>query len=265
MTPSAPWPRDATHDQLVGDWHLWQRRGGHRTSTDDLLTAGLAVSMWRQHRGAGGHDTPPALYVDLGCGIGSVLLLVAHALRPTLSVGVEAQAQSATMAAGSVAGLSAAPPIEVWHGDLRAVVGTSLPKVPLITGSPPYLPEGSGVLPADVQRRACRFELRGGVEAYCASAASLLSPEGHFVLVFQTLWQERVLRAAQRAGLAPRSVQHVWTRADRPAPFLSVFALQHADAAPTQPSETRFAVRDDSGAWTEAYKEIRATLALSTA
>ena len=32
-----------THDQIVGDWHVYQLRRGHRFSTDDLLVAWTAI------------------------------------------------------------------------------------------------------------------------------------------------------------------------------------------------------------------------------
>ncbi|HUH04733.1 MAG TPA: methyltransferase domain-containing protein, partial [Kofleriaceae bacterium] len=187
------WPADARRDRLIGDWHLHQRRGGHRTSTDDLVTAWFATS-----RTAGA----PARYLDLGCGIGSVLLMTAHRLRPGASLGLEAQPQSVLMARRSIAELPpGAPPIEVACSDFRSWDPAGR-EFELITGSPPYFPLSAGVLPADAQRRGCRFEARGGIEAYCTTAASVLAPRGRFYIVFQTAGDERVLAAAAAAGLA---------------------------------------------------------------
>jgi len=92
----AGWPNDAGHDRLIGDWHAYQRTDGHRTSTDDLFTAWYAVH--RQPHG-------PARYLELGCGVGSVLLMVSHPLRPRSVLGVEAQAQSVAMARRVIAEL----------------------------------------------------------------------------------------------------------------------------------------------------------------
>ena len=241
-----PWPEDANRDRLIGDWFLWQRRGGHRTSTDDLLTAWAAVAA------CGGADR----YLDLGCGIGSVLLQVAHRLRPGETVGVEAQEQSAAMAARSVAELPEPPPISIIHQDLREVEA-SLDPFDLITGSPPYLPEGTGVVSPDPQRAACRFELRGGVEAYCSAAQRLLAPEGWFFLVFQTQWDERVLAAGTTAGLALRWRADVRTRKDREEPFLSVYGFRHE---PGPLASVAFATRDENGELTSDYAEARRLL-----
>lgn len=65
------------------------------------------------------------VYADLGCGVGSSLLLVAHTLRPALSLGVEVQAQSAALAARSAAEISSldncTSPIAVLHMDIRSL------------------------------------------------------------------------------------------------------------------------------------------------
>ena len=54
------WPEDAGRDRIIGDWHIWQRKGGHRTSTDDVLTAWFAASRFGRR---------PERYLDLGCGV----------------------------------------------------------------------------------------------------------------------------------------------------------------------------------------------------
>lgn len=245
------WPEDAIRDRLIGDWHIWQRRGGHRTGTDDVLTAWFAVAR---------SGAPPARYLDLGCGIGSVLLMTAHKLRPQVCTGVEAQPQSARMARRAVTELVEGPEITIVHSDFRSFHrGDDDSPYSLITGSPPYFPLGTGSLPADPQRRACRFEARGGVEAYCDTAARWLAPQGRFYFVFQTTWDARVQAAIAAAGL------HLYARADatmregRPDPFLTVYevGLSPSDA----PIElVALTIRSEAGPFTPEYIAARREL-----
>jgi tRNA1(Val) A37 N6-methylase TrmN6 len=244
-------PDDAEHEELVGSWRMFQRRRGHRTSTDDVVTAWLAVALHG--------DAAPGRYLDLGCGVGSVMLLVAHRLRPRLTIGVEAQAQSALLAERSVRELPAPPSIEVRRGDLRDVVPETHGVFDLVTGSPPYFPLGTGVLSPDAQRRACRFELRGGVEAYCAAAARVLGPGGTFALVFPSDGDERTASAATAAGLSIVAKAALFMRKDRAAPFLTVWGLARE---PRPLRELAFAIRDEHGEITPEYREARALLGL---
>jgi tRNA1Val (adenine37-N6)-methyltransferase len=252
------WPDDAVCDRLIGDWCIWQRRRGHRTSTDDLLVAWFAAQHARAER--------PERYLDLGCGIGSVLLMTAHRLRPLESFGVEAQAQSALMATRSVAELPAgAPAITIRRADLRECDSATMGRFALISGSPPYFPLGTALPAADPQRRACRMELRGGVEAYCDAASRLLTDDGVFVLVHQTLYTQRVLDGAAAAGLALFAQADVRMREDRAEPFLSVYAFAPQRSAasvelPAQVERIELAVRDAAGEISSAYRAVRVAL-----
>jgi len=248
------WPEDAIYDALVANWSIYQRENGHKTSTDDVLTAWYAAKNM--------NPRTPNRYLDLGCGIGSVLLLTSHALRPKYSLGIEAQAQSALMAQKSVSKLPTDLSIQIIHSDFRAAIDAERSRCfDLVTGSPPYFPVGTGTMSKDYQRSACRFELRGGVEAYCASAAQAMSETGSFILVHQTEWNERVLKAAKQAELYLHSQLNVLMREDRDRPFLSVYCFRRAKAVPTYDG---FAIRTASGRITERYKSARAEIGLNT-
>jgi len=243
------WPSDARRDRLIGDWHIYQRAGGHRNSTDDLITAWYAV-----HR----NDVPVRRYLDLGCGVGSVLLMVSHKLGPDIAVGVEAQDQSVAMAARAVAELPAHHTgIELRHADFRDLDFAG-ERFDLVTGSPPYFPMNAGVLPDDPQRRACRFEERGGVEAYVETAASVMSERARFYLVFQTLQSERVTSSAARHDLHLSGRADFRMRADEPEPFLSVFELSKRRVDSLH--SFGCSVRDGYGEVSPEYQRIRREL-----
>src|SRR5688572_10380229 len=134
-TPST----DESLDRLGRDWWIFQLIKGHRFSTDDLATA------WRAS-----YAVPEATSIlDLGCGIGSVGLSTLLRLDPEGSrgvrmVGVEAQEISLALARKTVAYNRIGDRVTLHHGDLREVQLDE--RFRLITGSPPYIPEGKGLL-----------------------------------------------------------------------------------------------------------------------
>lgn len=247
------WPEDAARDRLIGDWHIYQRTGGHRTSTDDLITAWYAI-----HR----RPTRPARYLDLGCGVGSVMLMVSHKLRPLLSQGVEAQAQSVSMAQRSIIELPKhSGDLRIRHADFRDL-DFGGETFDLVTGSPPYFPLHAGVLPDDAQRRACRFEARGGVEIYLQTAARAMREGAAFYLVFQTRSSDRVLSAAAKQGLYLTGRADFLMRRDRAEPFLSVF--EFARESTKAPHYFCCPVRDRDGEISAEYQAIRCELGVSS-
>ena len=106
----------------------------------------------------------PARFADLGCGIGSVLLLLAWRFPAASRLGLEAQEMSVELGAPLArVERRRRTRCEVRRGDLR-----DRPLVPegavfdLVTGTPPYLPPGAGRESRRVQCGPCRFEHRGG-------------------------------------------------------------------------------------------------------
>jgi tRNA1(Val) A37 N6-methylase TrmN6 len=252
------WPDDAVWDQLSARRWFWQRRRGHRTSTDDLLVAWQAVATTGTE--AIGD------YLDLGCGVGSVLLMVADRLKPVRAVGVEAQPQSVLLLQQTLARGPASPPVEVVGADFRAWAERTGRRFDLITGSPPYLPPGTGVPSPDPQRHACRFELRGGVEAYLAAAARVARPHARVHIVQAARDFGRVMEGAQAAGLQPVTRCDVWLSARAEAPLLSVWGFRVHPEGPgavlVAPPASTLVVRDAEGVWSPAWAQVRAVLEL---
>jgi tRNA1(Val) A37 N6-methylase TrmN6 len=188
--------------------------------------------------------------------------MVAHRLRPARCVGVEAQRESFLLASRAVADLpSTFAPVRLVHSDFRDLdLGQ---RFMLITGSPPYFPTHTGVLPADPQRLACRFEVRGGVEAYCQAAARHLEEGGRLFLVHQTAHDARVLAAGGDAGLYLHGRLDAHMRTDRTTPFLSVYEFAPTAPAGAVARET-LSIRGDDGAFTSAYLTARRALGVQT-
>lgn len=238
---------------ICGRWRIFQKLRGHRYSLDDLVTAWFALEA------CAGHEVRAAL--DAGCGSGSVLLMVAWRLPAARVIGVEAQQVSAGLARRSIAWNGVADRCEVRVGDLRDEEllreGESFD---LVTGTPPYIPLGRGVVSERVQRGPACFELRGGIEDYAALAGRALAPSGRFAVCHSDATRTR--RAAVAAGLVVVAERPVVPREGR-APLFSVFAMARAGAvAEAQMPGPPVVVRDAAGQWTSGFRALRQAMGM---
>jgi tRNA1Val (adenine37-N6)-methyltransferase len=218
----APAP-DETLDALCGAWRIFQLRRGHRYSADDLLAA------WYAGEAARRADLAVHRALDLGSGIGSVGLMVAWQFPEARLVTVEAQAASRALAARSARWNGVEDRYTILAGDLREVAPTTA-DFDLVTGSPPYFDPAAGVVSDGPQKGPCRFELRGGVEDYCAAAARAVRPGGRVVLVMASAGRGRVVAGATAAGLVVESWCPVVFKAGR-EPMIDLFSLSLRPAA----------------------------------
>jgi tRNA1Val (adenine37-N6)-methyltransferase len=237
---------------LAGEWRILQHLDGHRWSLDDLVTAWVAAD----ELGA----EPPGRMVDLGCGIGTVLLLLAWRWPGLRAVGIEAQGESVDLARRSLVWNGAEARCVVRHADFRdraALAG--LGGSPLVTGTPPYLPRAAATASPHAQRAHCRLELAGGVEEYVRAAGSLLGPSGRFVMCAAVRQHARVAAAASAAGLGALRRLDVVPRAGK-SPLFSVHVLGREAAG--ERLEPPLVVRDEYGRRTPAVVAVRAAFGM---
>ncbi|MGF1464634.1 MAG: tRNA1(Val) (adenine(37)-N6)-methyltransferase [Sandaracinaceae bacterium] len=250
---------ELTDDAIAGSWRVWQRRRGHRYSLDDLATAHMACRL-----------VPDALaYADLGCGLGSVLLMVAYKLPAEARLaGVEAQAVSFELARRNVRrnGDLLADRTRLVLGDLRDPGARRDLGGPfgLITGTPPYFPAREATPSTDPQRAAARLELRGGVEAYLEAAGDLLAPGGTFVMCASAVAEGRGGAHAPMAGLRAARRRDVYPRVGRSRPLFTVWAFRRARGGGERPApdpeltvEHPLHARDADGRRTEEHHDLR--------
>jgi len=213
-----------TLDAISGHFRLFQLRDGHRFSTDDILTAWYGTSWCPTARTA----------LDLGSGIGTVGMICAWRLPGTRFVTVEAQPESVALARKSARYNGLVDRYEIRQGDFRETgVLRADERFDLITGSPPYFPPEAGVKSEHPQRLACRFELRGTVADYCATAARHLATGGFFACVFpiEPAQMARAAAGARAAGLVIVRQRPVIFREGEP-PLIGLLGMMRAEDLP---------------------------------
>jgi tRNA1Val (adenine37-N6)-methyltransferase len=234
-----------TDDALTRDFRIFQRAKGHRFSSDDLATAYVA---W--------HARPSARSVlDLGCGIGSVLLHLAWKMPEASFVGVEAQEVSFALLERNVARAGVAERVAVHHGDLRdeTVIAALGKGFGLVTGTPPYFPKGAASDAMDEQRAYARIEYRGGIEAYLVTAGRVLAHDGTVVICGDARASERVTRCLGDVKLHVHARCDVIPRAGERALF-AIWTLGREDRRAVSSSMT---LRDAAGERTEDARALR--------
>jgi tRNA1Val (adenine37-N6)-methyltransferase len=243
---------ELTSDAITADYRILQRRRGHRYSLDDVLTAAIACEARPAARRA----------LDLGTGVGSVLLMVAWKLREASLVGVEAQPVSFALLERNVAENELTRRVRAVFGDFRdaSVRREAGGPFPLITGTPPYFPLGTASVSPDPQRAHARIELRGGVEAYLDTAAALLEPDGALVVCAAARAHDRVFRGAEAVALHVHARTDAIPRRGKP-PLFSVFTMTRSPA--DDATVTTFVAREADGARSAEYVALRAYFGLS--
>ena len=213
-----------TLDAISGHFRLFQLRDGHRFSTDDILTAWYGTSWCPSARTA----------LDLGSGIGTVGMICAWRLPGAKFVTVEAQSESVALAKKSARYNGLTGRYEIREGDFRGEeIFRADETFDLVTGSPPYFPADAGVKSDHPQKLACRFELRGNIDDYCAAAARRLAPGGFFACVFphEPAQLARVEAAAKNSSLVIVRKRPVVFREGDPA-LIALFGLMRAEDLP---------------------------------
>jgi tRNA1Val (adenine37-N6)-methyltransferase len=234
---------------LTGDWRIFQKLEGHRWSLDDLVTAWVAT----RHRA---DEAIRAL--DLGCGLGSVMMMVAWKLPSAELWGIEAQLDRAAMARRSIEYNGIAQRCRIVDGDLRDVTAAQGVRFELVTGTPPYFPRGTGTESEKPHATPCRFEVRGGVEDYLEAAQRVLAPGGEIVVVTSVLERERMAFATRELGIYLREHWEIVPRAGKHA-LVDVSLLSDRAVETTRHS---LVVRDRAGHWTPEFQQVRTDMGL---
>jgi len=244
-------------DMLSGEWRIFQRRDGHRYSTDDLLCA------WFAHACAEARGVKVRRALALGTGIGSVAMMIGWRYPEARVVGVEAQTLSADLFARSIRFNGASDRFELRRGDLRdESIVTETRAFDLVTGSPPYFDERDGVVSELPQRGPCRFEQRGGVEGYVITGARALADDGVMAIVHTWAARARIVAAASGAQLIVVASRPVALREGR-TPHLGLYELAHAAARGRVAEEgpgAPLVIRDAHGARSAAYAAARESI-----
>lgn len=191
--------------------------------------------------------------VDLGCGVGNVLLSIADRQPDCELVGVEINPDAAAVCRQSVAENRLEHRVRVIDGDLRALAGIistdTLPyaldahSFDLVACNPPYLRSGSGKPSPSAARNLERFDTTAPPSDVASAASALLKPHGTLMLVLRPDRLDDYLAATEFSGFAARAICHVRHTAGAD-PSVALLECEYL-GEPVPPERTEFILSDN--------------------
>ena len=185
-----------------------------RPSTDSMALADFAA------------PAKNARVCDLGCGCGTLSLLLLAA-RPDFCVtGVELQPEAAAVARENAVQDALAGRFTVIEGDLRDPALLRAGSFDCAVSNPPYYPLASGYAAQDPALRAARTEEHCSLSELCRAAARLLRTGGRFFLVHKPERLADLICCLRETALEPKRLRFVRHRADSAANLVLLEAVR---------------------------------------
>ncbi len=235
-------------DRLSGDLVIYQPVQGQRYTTDDVLTAWLAVRELREH------PVSAAAFLDLGCGLCSVSMIVLWCCRDMHGIGIERAEERLACARHSLVANHLKNRFRLINADVRTL--RLKMRFSFITSSPPYYELRDGPLSPHPDRARVRFETKGGIEDYFQAAAAHAYTPARFITIYPTRYKERVNAAAAMSGFSIQRSIDVIPRAGKPA----LFTLFSCTTQPGSVITEELTVRGHDQLFTPEFRAVRRML-----
>ena len=177
-----------TSVEYLGKYQLTQSDACFKLGRDSVLLAGFCTLR------------PKWTVCDLGCGVGSLLLLTAQREENLTRVGIELDPTAAELARKNLADNALSGTI--LTGDLRDKSLLRGDQFHLVLSNPPYFRAGSGKSGGQA-----RMDDTCSVEDLCQTAGRLTRTGGRFALVYRPERLAELVAALQTAKLEPKRMQ----------------------------------------------------------
>ena len=236
-------------DKLSGDYVIYQPGEGQRYSTDDMLVAWLAV------RELHANQTNVPSFLDLGCGLCSVSMIILWCFKNLHGFGIEHAASRLDCARQSLAANQLENRFQLINADLRTL--RLKKRFSFITSSPPYYKYCEGPVSPDPDRARVRFETQGSIEDYFQAAAAHAAPKARFITVYPARYKQRVITAASGSGFSIHRSIDIIPRVGKAALFTLFTCIK--DSTETIATE-KLTVRGHDQLFTPEFRAVRSIL-----
>ena len=188
-----------------------QPRDGYRFSIDAVLLAGFVACKDGQ------------TILDLGTGCGIIPLILASRYPGLKLFGVEIQTDLARIAAANVRENKLDNRVHILHQDVKALKIKQIPDlVHHVVCNPPYRRMHSGRVNPNRERAGARHEIFAQLADFVAAAARMLELSGRLTCVYPAPRLVDMTDHMRRAGLEPKRLRMVHSRAGEAARLVLV-------------------------------------------
>lgn len=194
---------------LNGSLRIFQKKRGYRFSLDSILLSHFFLSK------------PKASNIDLGCGSGIIMLILARRFPHTVWTGVEIQESLAALAQKNVRLGGFSSRIKVLCDDARAIKKI-LPAHSLDTVifNPPYRKLKSGRINPQLEKAIARHEIKGSLKDFLQAAQYLLKPGGRVFTIYPAKRLVELISLFRLCSLEPKRLKLVFSDCFSEAEFV---------------------------------------------
>ncbi len=194
---------DETLDDLLhGELKIIQKKRGVRYSVDALLLSYFSLPAVE------GEEV-----LDMGCGAGTIALILAKRGNVKRMVGVEIQDSLAELARRNAELNPTQPKVEIIQADATKMEDLPAGSFGVVVTNPPFRPAGTGVTSILEERAMARHEILMTLESWLREAKRLIRPDGCICMIYPVAGEQRLRKTVKEQGLRHARIQYA---VDRP-------------------------------------------------
>lgn len=196
---------------LDGRLRVFQTKRGYRFSLDSILLANFVSLKLR------------ASAIDIGCGNGIILLILAKRFPTVNFSGLEIQENLAALAEKNTRINNLEDRIKVFPGDARNIKHILSPRLfDTVIFNPPYRKLKSGRINPHPEKAIARHEIKGSLEDFLSSAKYLLKPAGTVFTIYPAKRLIELVYVFRNSGIEPKKMRLVFSDNFSEAEFVLV-------------------------------------------
>jgi tRNA1Val (adenine37-N6)-methyltransferase len=196
---------------LDGGVRVFQKKKGYRFSLDSILLTHF-VSL-KQH----------SRFIDIGCGSGIILFILAKRFPSTNCVGFEIQEALEVMARKNSQINNLEDRVEIVSGDARNIKNIFPDRsFDAVIFNPPYRKLNSGRINSHPERAIARHEINGSLKDFLKAAKYLLKPTGRVFTIYPAKRLVELIYLFRNNGIEPKRMKLVFSDMASDAEFALV-------------------------------------------